>query len=324
MYISRRFVMNDSLEPTYEENKRDLKHKSRFSVAFLASVASHVLLVWLIQMTDTELPISEKKPPHIMDVVLLDETQTSKDKADNDAKTIANKNSTGRQLDANDNITRAARSPVTGKPKPKKDNSKPSQPKQVLTPSPKEASKKNAKFLATEKDDQPALLPKEVTPEEDVAAKAPPTPVMPLSNLFPSTSALAQLSRDFDREKRMKQMMTKEADIGINTREAKYAPYAQGLVRALEEQWRPGGEYLKQYSQNDRQVLMRVSIENNGALGDIKIMRASPSPELNESAIAAVNAAAPFKPLPSSWGLDRANFYFIFEVVEDGFVFRSM
>lgn len=316
--------MNDTSTLYPIETSRIAAQRSRFSVAFLASVASHVLLIWLLHISASELPLSEKKASHIMDVVLLDENQPSKNKADNDAQTIANKNNTGQQPNARDNITRAAKAPMQGQPKPNKQPNKPVPPKQAVQPAPKEREKKNTNFLAIEDKTQPAIQPKTQAPDQKVAPTKPPTPMIPLANLMPPSSALAQLSRDFDREKRMKQMMSKEADIGINTREAKYAPYAQGLVRALEEQWRPASENLSQYSQTDRQVLMRVSIELNGALGDIKIIRASPNMALNESAIAAVNSASPFKPLPSSWGLDRANFYFIFEVVEDGFVFRSM
>lgn len=308
------------------ETSRVAEQRSRFSVAFLASVASHVLLIWLLHISASELPLSEKKASQIMDVVLLDENQPSKNKADNDAQTIANKNNTGQQLNARDNITRAAKSPMVEKPKtkPNKQPNQPSPSRQAVPPTPREREKKNTNFLAIEDKTQPAIQPKTQAPDQKIVSAKPPTPMIPLANLMPPSSALAQLSRDFDREKRMKQMMSKEADIGINTREAKYAPYAQGLVRALEEQWRPASENLSQYSQTDRQVLMRVSIELNGALGDIKIIRASPNMALNESAIAAVNSASPFKPLPSSWGLDRANFYFIFEVVEDGFIFRSM
>jgi len=53
-------------------------------------------------------------------------------------------------------------------------------------------------------------------------------------------------------------------------------------------------------------------------------LRGSPIPELNESAVEAIYAAAPFKPLPRSWGLDRASFYLTFEVVDDKIVFRTL
>ncbi|MCF6208290.1 MAG: TonB family protein [Ghiorsea sp.] len=184
-------------------------------------------------------------------------------------------------------------------------------------------NKRNARILSRESD-VPSLLTPHKTPKIAKKPTAKPTPYIPLANLMPASAALTQFSREFDRERRMKQLLSKEADIGINTREAKYAPYAQGLVRALEEQWQPAGERMNELSQNERRVLMRVSIENNGELGGIKIVQPSPSRALNDSAIAAVHAAAPFKPLPSSWGLERAIFFFVFEVVEDRAVFRRL
>jgi len=141
---------------------------------------------------------------------------------------------------------------------------------------------------------------------------------------MPSSMALSELSRDFERERRMKQMLSKEADIPINTKEAKYAPYAHSLVRALEEQWRPGQADYQKFADQARQVLMRVTIEMSGELGNLEILRPSPIQSLNESAVRAIHDAAPFKPLPSSWGLDRASFYLTFEVVDDQFVFRTM
>jgi TonB family protein len=136
--------------------------------------------------------------------------------------------------------------------------------------------------------------------------------------------ALSELSRDFQRERRMKQKLNREADVPINTREAKYAPYAQSLVRVLEEQWRPGQANYQEFPEEARRSLMRLTIESNGDLGGVEILRPSPIPQINESALRAIQSAAPFRPLPSSWGLDRVSFYLTFEVVEDKFVFRPM
>ncbi len=290
----------------------------------LASIAVHLTFAWLISFNIPEPTIPEKKSPPVMDVVLLDESQTSKDSPENDAQTIANKNSSGQQQNAQDNRTRAARAPNTnGKRPPEKP--RPMMPKaSKVPPVPKQESKKNARLLTRDNQQAPALLPPEQTPTEKMKAAATHVPYIPLANLLPPSAALTQLSREFDRERRMKQLMSKEADIGINTREAKSAPYAQGLVRSLEEQWRPDNHSLRSLSADERKVLMSVSIANNGELADLKLVQPSPSRELNDSAIAAVHAAAPFKPLPSSWGLERANFYFVFEVVEDRFVFRTL
>jgi TonB family protein len=298
--------------------------KRKLVLALVASFAVHLFLAWLITFNKNEVPISKKKTPPIMDVVLLDDSQPSTKTSPSDAKTISNKNSTGQQRNAHDDRTRAARAPnATAQHQPKQ-RPRPLTPQQPQTPAiPQQQNKRNARILSRESD-VPSLLTPNKTPETAKKPTAKPTPYIPLANLMPASAALTQFSREFDRERRMKQLLSKEADIGINTREAKYAPYAQGLVRALEEQWQPAGQHMNQLSSNERRVLMRVSINNNGELAGIKVVQPSPSRALNDSAVAAVHAAAPFKPLPSSWGLERANFFFVFEVVEDRAVFRRL
>lgn len=299
--------------------------KKKFAVALAASIAVHMLLLWLIQFQDLSAPIIEKEAPNIMDVTLLDDTQSKTKTAPNDAKVIANKNNAGNQVHAQDKANRAAKAPSTEQAQPNKNKpTTPLAPQMPRNPPiPAKQEKVNNRIISRKDDDSTTLLPSDNNFKEDKKPVAKPTPAIPLANLLPSSSALTQLSREFDRERRMKQLLSKEADIGINTRESKYAPYAQGLVRSLEEQWRPKDLIVAELSPNQRKVLMRVSIGLSGELVDIKILRPSPSPELNDSAVQAVYRAAPFKPLPSSWGLERANFFFMFEIVEDGAVFRS-
>ena len=277
--------------------------KPRFSISMLASIAVHVAFAMLITFSYSEPEIREKKAPPVMDVVLLDENSTNTDESPNDAKTIANKNNTGQMSDAMDNRTRAARSPNLAGKQPQK-KPQPTMPKMAQAPvQPKQQTKKEASIIAKNDDSSASLFPIEQAPEEEHKTKPNAVPNIPLANLLPPSAALTELSREFDRERRMKQMLSKEADIGINTKEAKYAPYAQGLVRSLEEQWRPDHSNVTQLTTDERKVLLSVSIANNGELADIKLIQPSPSSTLNDSAIAAVHAAAPFKPLPSSWGL---------------------
>jgi len=298
--------------------------KKKLFIALLASILVHAFLLWLIQFRAADAPIIEKKPPHIMDVALLDETTTPKKDTPNDAKAIANRNNVGQQQNAQDKANRAAKAPAAVKQSPNQNKPlplAPQMPRNPPIPSPK--PKASSRIISREDENSPSLLPPDKKFSEEKESTAKPTPQIPLANLLPSTSALTQLSREFDRERRLKQLLSKEADIGINTRESKYAPYAQGLVRALEEQWRPKDLIVAELAPNERKVLMRVSIGLSGELVDIKILRPSPSPELNDSAVQAVYRAAPFKPLPSSWGLERANFFFMFEVVEGGATFRT-
>jgi len=311
-------------------NLKIFKHikpqQRHFTLALFASLAVHILLAVFIVLTNEDKPLPKKETPHIMDVVLLDDTQKPSKKANKDARTIANKNAIGSSRNAKDHITRKAKAPTA--PQPKRNKPQPRQAQQQTPPAqarnktpPKVISKQRPK--TTHK--QIVQKKKPVQSKQHAQKRIQkPRKYVPLANLMPSAMALSQLSQDFERERRMKQRLSREADIPINTKQAKYAPYAQALVRALEEQWRPGHAKYNEYSEHDRRSLIKMTIEHDGSLGGIKILRPSPIPEINKSAIKAIQDAAPFKILPSSWGLDRVSFYLTFEVVENGFVFRAM
>lgn len=291
----------------------------------MASIAAHIVLALFISLNHNEPRLVKKQAPQFTDVVLLDSNTKSETAPPKDAKTIANRSAKGGSSNATDRSTRSAKSPSHSK-QPKKE--RPTPPKAPnIPPTPPKSSDKRARILtkkrtASEHDSGVENAP---VKKKKVAKKRPTPPrQIPLSKLMPSSMALSELSRDFERERRMKQMLSKEADIPINTKEAKYAPYAHSLVRALEEQWRPGKADYQKFADQARQVLMRVTIEMSGELGNLEILRPSPIQSLNESAVRAIHDAAPFKPLPSSWGLDRASFYLTFEVVDDQFVFRTM
>jgi len=302
----------------------------RFTLALLASIAAHILLAVFIVSTTHDKPLPKKETPQIMDVVLLDDTKKPSKKANKDARTIANKNAIGSSRNAKDHLTRRAKAPMAAKPHlAKKPAPQPKKP--VIKPQPKAASKKIKKAPPTLIAKRSAKPVYKKTPVKQKPKRKPvkkkvikPRKLVPLANLMPSAMALSQLSQDFERERRMKQNLSREADIPINTKQVKYAPYAHGLIRALEEQWRPGQADYEEYAAGARRSLIKLTIEHDGSLGGIEILRPSPIPEINESAIRAIQAAAPFKVLPSSWGLDRVSFYLTFEVVENGFVFRSM
>ncbi|MDQ6955590.1 MAG: TonB C-terminal domain-containing protein [Mariprofundaceae bacterium] len=298
---------------------------NRLIIAFVASIAAHIVLALFISLNHKEPRIVKKQAPQFTDVVLLDSNTKSDTTPPKDAKTIANRSAKGGSSNAKDRSTRAAKSPSRSKQQNKKRPTPPKAPN--IPPTPPKASDKRTRILTKKgaASESNNVIQNAPVKKKKVAKKRPTPPrQIPLSKLMPSSMALSELSRDFERERRMKQLLSKEADIPINTKEAKYAPYAHSLVRALEEQWRPGKADYQNFADNARQVLMRVTIELSGELGNPEILRPSPSQSLNDSAVRAIHDAAPFKPLPSSWGLDRASFYLTFEVVDDQFVFRTM
>lgn len=295
----------------------------RWSISFVASVTCHVLLAVLVTWQYINKPLPKHSLPQSMDVVLLNPEKSNQIKPPKKADAISNLNAEGGGNKSRDRFTRAAKAPLAGKlPKPPT----PAAPEVPRTPPPPTTMRLQQ---------QPRTLarrgPSPVPPEPQKQKIPHPEkkrpmqrPRIPLSNLMPSSTALAELSRDYDRERQLKKMLTREADIPINTREEKYAPYAQQLVRALEDQWRPGQANYSAHSEDERQALLKLTIEKDGSLGGVEILRPSPIQPLNDSAVAAIHAAAPFRPLPKVWGLDRVSFYLTFEVINDRFVFRPM
>jgi protein TonB len=295
--------------------------RGRWTTSTVASVLCHILIAVWVGWQGFEPPLPKPPKPQFMDVVLLEPDKSKPAKPAKDADTMSNRSVRGGNITGQDRSTRMPRSQVAtaSKPTPTPPAPSPTLPAMPAAPEPK--PQKRSQVLAR-KGKQPEARRTPPKPE------TPPTPAprrqaIPLQNLMPSTMALAQLSRDIAREKRLKKMLSREADIPINTREAKYAPYAQQLVRSLEDQWRPSQADYFNYQDDARQVLMKITIESTGDLSRLEVIRPSPIAGLTESAEAAVHAASPFRPLPSSWGLDRVTFYLIFEVVDNRFVFRT-
>jgi len=288
----------------------------RWSVSLTASILCHLLLAVLLiwKVADQNLP--KPKPPENMDVVLLDPEKKPSKALPDKADAISNKTAQGGNTTGQDLLTRHARSPAVST--------------QHLPQPPVPKVQKRPPAAPATKEHRLETLSKRKLTRDTSSAKPPikkkdkKTIEKPLlRNLMPSSISLAQLSSKIDRKRQLKKLMSREAEIPINTREVKYAPYAHAVVRALEEQWRPGQANYSAHPEHERQVLMKMTIEGNGDLGKLEMIRPSPISSLNKSAVEAIHAASPFKPLPSSWGLDRVTFHLTFEVVEDKFVFRT-
>jgi len=315
-----------------DQDRQEIRR--RWSFSFTASVLCHLLVAILLTWKLAEQPLPKPKLPETMDVVMLKPEVKPSKTPPKKADAISNKTVRGGNRTAQDRLTRAARSPVImTKPLPRPSAPRlpapppiPPEPKRQMQNlarrKPKPKSKQRQPVLAQRgPEPKPESKPRPPKRKRQVQKKPPSLPR--LKNLMPSSTMLAQRSKIFDRERRMKKLMSREAEVPINTRDVRFAPYAQSLVHALEEQWRPGQANYITYPEQARQVFMKITIEGNGDLGKLVIVKPSPIPGLNDSAIRAVHDASPFKPLPSSWGLDRITFNLVFEVIEDRFVFRA-
>ncbi|MDX8412597.1 MAG: TonB family protein [Mariprofundales bacterium] len=293
--------------------------------ALLASLLLHLVMLAIINIKrDHTPPAQPKKPPQTMDVVLFKQPQKKIIKKNSTAKTIANQSIVGASKPLQDRITRMARAPIVA---PRPMPPRPPAPAPRMPPLPAPRPKKEQRSKRT----PPPIIHHQVTRKQQptprkskpIHKEKPALRPIPLTQLMASSLPFAQQSRHQDRA-RARPSLRREANIPINTREVKYAPYAHALVNALEEQWRPGQANYAQHQEQDRRVLLKLSIDRDGSLAGVEILRPSPIDKLNASAVQAIHDAAPFRPLPSAWGLDRASFFLTFEVVDDRFVFRGM
>jgi len=294
--------------------------RRRFSLSLAASLIAHALLAVIITWQSPDKPLPKPKLPEHLDVVLLDPQTKPSEVPPEKADAISNLTAKGSNTQAKDRVSRRAKSPVTGQQKQRMPTAPqlPSRPKPVPAPKPE----KRTRTLARRGLTLDSTTPKKPTKRQK--QKETKLPDVPLANLMPTTMALAELYRDNERERLLESMLSKEDVVSVNTREVKYATYARQLVAALEEQWRPGQANYSEYPERERRSLMSITIEGNGDLSRVEILRPSPIHQLNDTAVAAINAAAPFRPLPSVWGMDRVRFLLTFEVVEDRFVFRTL
>jgi len=294
-----------------------MKANRTFYIALVVSVVIHLLVIQLFSFQHEKSQKEKKQPKQeVMDVSLLSPEKVEEQPKPEQAQAISNKNQRAKKEEKEfKEKPQIAKSP---KPKPASHQSK----KETVNPKHQQEKRveKNKVNVAQKDSDIPVKKVEASTKAEKKYKNIDPT------NFNLSNSAInniVQQSQHTQREHRLQSMLSSEADIPINTREEKYAPYAHALVRALEEQWRPSDEDYQVYSERDRQVLLRITINRKGVLESVKILRPSPIDSLNQSALKALRDAAPYRPLPVSWGFDRVSFKLTFQVIEDRAVFRT-
>ena len=124
----------------------------------------------------------------------------------------------------------------------------------------------------------------------------------PLSRLLPSQERLEKL-QSTRREGTTAKVMREET-ISLNTQEFKYYSYFVKLKRRIEDVWEYPLEARMQGQQG--QLFMEFSIRRDGTLEEVKLLRSSLYPILDEEAIRAVRVALKHPlPLPDAWSLDR-------------------
>lgn len=95
---------------------------------------------------------------------------------------------------------------------------------------------------------------------------------------------------------------TKDRDITFDTKEFKYYGYMNRLKEKIEGIWKYPPDAAQKGIYGD--LYIRFTINKNGELGAIELLRTSGYKSLDDAAIKALKEAAPYWPLPDEWGKD--------------------
>ncbi|MBF0402815.1 MAG: energy transducer TonB [Nitrospirae bacterium] len=154
------------------------------------------------------------------------------------------------------------------------------------------------------------ILPK----SEPSAAEAPPQ--QPPSQPSPQAPKLSGIGSFFDKDIIGKHAMASIArdrsspnskegsgnSISFDTSDIRYAAYMRRLKEAIESAWQYPADAARRGIHGDLNI--SFTINKNGTLKAIDVMRTSGQRSLDDAAVSSVKDAAPFWPLPEEWGKD--------------------
>ena len=104
----------------------------------------------------------------------------------------------------------------------------------------------------------------------------------------------------------------KEDTVDLSTTEFKYLSYFIKMKRQIESVWQYPKE--SQYRGEYGTLFLVFTIKSDGYLEGVQLINSSGYARLDNEAVRAINAAAPFAPFPKSWGgLERLNIRATFE-----------
>ena len=110
--------------------------------------------------------------------------------------------------------------------------------------------------------------------------------------------------------------------VRLDTKDPQYVTYFNSIKRAIEVVWQYP-ELALRYGLQGR-LLLEFSILGNGDIESAKVVRSSGSNLLDEEALRAVKAAAPFGPIPPWLGKNRIDIVASFEYLDNRLNYRFM
>jgi TonB family protein len=260
-----------------------------------------LLLSWLLHFNFWDW-FRDKHPPHDLEFVLIEDTQAKRPTKPL-FKGSFNQQAGGKkqpQLPV-----RASESPAAGTQAPA------SKPKTLDTPAtsppkPDKQSEPSAKSLQTEKppDDQPMTNQKQATASPVSSPEK--TPTTPSSQPSTSPTSPTQGTGTGDSQSNPQDGNTAKPGVDV-AQDVDFGPFMADMERRIKHNWVPprGSE--------SRKVKLLFYLLRDGRLSKVELVGESKDPEAERAAIAAIEASAPFMPLPPKLKEDVLPIEFTFD-----------
>jgi protein TonB len=285
--------------------KRD--SKKRAEIFLLSSILFHVVLLIIFSLltinaaskSDKPLVVTFKEEEPKDRYEFNDFPQANETKEDVKSNRLSDKN---RKVDKE---TTRMGTPLGGG----------SSPPGVMSPSPVMPAKPTERTESRDTVDEGTLLAKKETPSEikKKVEKSSPSENkgrLTVEDLIPNGDDVSRLDQPYGT---WAPDVTEEESVSLNTTEFKYYAYFAHIKRQIELAWNyPSEAQRNRWGGN---LVVLFTVERDGRVSSVKLLRSSGHEILDEYAIKAIWIASPFNPIPASIGTKRlrinANFQYI-------------
>ncbi|HBO84226.1 MAG TPA: hypothetical protein DD641_04490 [Deltaproteobacteria bacterium] len=140
-----------------------------------------------------------------------------------------------------------------------------------------------------------------------------------IEKLFPSEQRLSELDKEYQKGV---PGIEEGKTLSLNTSEYRYISYLTGIKRKIELVW----NYPDAAARAGQQGILELSftIRKDGTLEEVKLVKSSGYPMLDDEAISAVKLAAPYNPFPKGFTLEKLTIAATFEYIIQTFFYRQV
>lgn len=137
--------------------------------------------------------------------------------------------------------------------------------------------------------------------------------------LFPSGQRLAELDKEYQKGV---QGVEEGKTLNLNTSEFRYFSYLNGIKRKIELVW----NYPEPAARRGQQGMLELSftIRKDGVLEDVRLVKSSGYPMLDDAAISAIKVAAPYNKFPKGFNLERITIAATFEYIIEPYFYKQI